>query len=263
MTQQVIDEQESTQIRRRGPGKPFPSITFKDALFLPKSILEYALDGEIQRLTLLDELGMASQSSKTRGLISGSYKYGLTNGSYRAPTLSVTEKGRLIAESDLSSHQFKTNAFELAINQFEPFRQLYDKLKERPLREGQVLQDGLGLDQFSDADRSHAAEIFTANLRFIGLVQDVAGSEHVRDIQLLVREGQDETADPATESTDHEAEAEDEAVASQVENGNVRMPANRPALHIDIQVHIDPTSSADQIDQIFASMAKHLYGDGQ
>lgn len=33
----------------------------------------------------------------------------------------------------------------------------------------------------------------------------------------------------------------------------------RPALHIDIQVHIDPTSSAEQIDQIFASMAKHLY----
>ena len=34
----------------------------------------------------------------------------------------------------------------------------------------------------------------------------------------------------------------------------------RPALHIDIQIHIDPTSSAELIDTIFASMAKHLYG---
>lgn len=34
----------------------------------------------------------------------------------------------------------------------------------------------------------------------------------------------------------------------------------RPALHIDIQVHIDATASAEQIDFIFASMAKHLYG---
>lgn len=34
-----------------------------------------------------------------------------------------------------------------------------------------------------------------------------------------------------------------------------------PSLHIDLQIHISPESSADQIDQIFASMAKHLYGN--
>ena len=33
-----------------------------------------------------------------------------------------------------------------------------------------------------------------------------------------------------------------------------------PALHIDVQIHISPEASADQIDQIFASMSKHLYG---
>jgi hypothetical protein len=33
-----------------------------------------------------------------------------------------------------------------------------------------------------------------------------------------------------------------------------------PSLHIDIQIHISPEASADQIDQVFASMAKHLYG---
>lgn len=35
-----------------------------------------------------------------------------------------------------------------------------------------------------------------------------------------------------------------------------------PGLHIDIQVHIDSKASAEQIDQIFASMARHLYGKG-
>ena len=44
-----------------------------------------------------------------------------------------------------------------------------------------------------------------------------------------------------------------------VEAAKVAAEPNRPALHIDIQVHIDPTSSAELIDQIFASMAKHLY----
>lgn len=33
-----------------------------------------------------------------------------------------------------------------------------------------------------------------------------------------------------------------------------------PSLHIDVQIHISPEASTTQIDQIFASMAKHLYG---
>jgi hypothetical protein len=36
--------------------------------------------------------------------------------------------------------------------------------------------------------------------------------------------------------------------------------AKHPAVHIDIQIHISPESSAEQIDKIFESMAKHLYG---
>jgi hypothetical protein len=35
--------------------------------------------------------------------------------------------------------------------------------------------------------------------------------------------------------------------------------SSAPALHIDIQIHISPESSAEQVDQIFESMAKHLY----
>jgi hypothetical protein len=36
--------------------------------------------------------------------------------------------------------------------------------------------------------------------------------------------------------------------------------AKQPAIHIDIQIHISPESSAEQIDKIFESMARHLYG---
>lgn len=35
-----------------------------------------------------------------------------------------------------------------------------------------------------------------------------------------------------------------------------------PTVHIDIQIHISPDSSAEQVDQIFQSMAKHLYKTG-
>jgi hypothetical protein len=33
-----------------------------------------------------------------------------------------------------------------------------------------------------------------------------------------------------------------------------------PEVHIDIQIHISPESTAEQIEKIFESMAKHLYG---
>jgi len=38
---------------------------------------------------------------------------------------------------------------------------------------------------------------------------------------------------------------------------------NAPELHINIQLHISPESSANQIDKIFESMAKHLKGFGK
>jgi hypothetical protein len=40
----------------------------------------------------------------------------------------------------------------------------------------------------------------------------------------------------------------------------VPMSNPRPNLHVDVQVHISADASSDQIDAVFASMAKHLYG---
>lgn len=39
---------------------------------------------------------------------------------------------------------------------------------------------------------------------------------------------------------------------------NTTFPGSAPELHINIQLHISPESSAEQIDKIFDSMAKHL-----
>ena len=39
-------------------------------------------------------------------------------------------------------------------------------------------------------------------------------------------------------------------------NGSV---SSSPNLHIDLQIHISPDASSEQIDSIFASIAKHLY----
>lgn len=51
-----------------------------------------------------------------------------------------------------------------------------------------------------------------------------------------------------------------ESPISKAEHTIDTQPASfTPKLHIDIQIHISPDASTEQIDQIFASMAKHLY----
>ena len=45
-------------------------------------------------------------------------------------------------------------------------------------------------------------------------------------------------------------------------NGLDRSRRTDPEVNISLQIHIDPSASADQIDQIFKSMAVHLYGGG-
>ena len=35
----------------------------------------------------------------------------------------------------------------------------------------------------------------------------------------------------------------------------------QPSVHIDLQIHISPEADSKQIDQIFASMRRHLYGN--
>lgn len=67
-----------------------------------------------------------------------------------------------------------------------------------------------------------------------------------------------------------EASFEGAAIPNDSRSGNPAHPqqsdgrnmGNRflPSVHIDVQVHISPDATADQIDQVFASMAKHLYG---
>jgi len=42
-------------------------------------------------------------------------------------------------------------------------------------------------------------------------------------------------------------------------NAPARQALQQPVVHLDINIHIDSTASPDQIEQIFASMERHLY----
>ena len=74
----------------------------------------------------------------------------------------------------------------------------------------------------------------------------------------------DFSTNSGTETANSEPESpsstNQDAAATPSPNGAFVSNTIRPEIHIDIQIHISPEASTDQIDQIFSSTSKHLYG---
>ena len=253
--------EESTESRRRGrgPNKPYPPLAFQDALELSKRILELGFTSEIPRLTLMNDMGVSPGGNKARDLISSSYKYGLTDGNYNSKTLTLTEVGRRMANSALSTSEDRMLGFSLAIERVESFRALHEMMLDSRLRTRTVIHFELTKLGVDETHCDEAAEVLEANLRFLGLVQDVSGADYVVGVE-------ESTPDKAVaiEVLPTPQVASEPSPAPPQTSATASAPrldvSSDPTVHIDVQIHIDSSASSEQIDQIFSSMARHLYG---
>ena len=230
--------------------KPFPLIDFETALSFARNIQSSGAEGTIKRLTLLDLTGMRPGSSKTRSLITHSATYGLTKGSYAAEFISLTEDGRLAIAGPVTGPQRKRH-FQLAISRIAPFDGVFKRFKGKGVPNPAVIRDELEAFGVAPADTARAMDTLLSNLRFLGAIRNVAGADHIVEPEY----------DEVTAGAGH-ADAGD-AVGDRKDDGDAEETRLRgqamPSLHIDVQVHIDSSATAEQIDQIFKSMATHLY----
>ena len=242
MTQQSPSELEAAR-RRRGRGvhfKPFPTVSFEDALLLPKGIAQYGVDGEMERRALFAELKRAPESGRSKALVTNAVKYGLIVRKRPGDLLaSPTAAGwpwrqRGVPWRRQCGSSWPWNSFGLQ----RPLRKAErPALSRRPGAEGRAGQRRRGRGGPGSGGGSVCGEP-----AFPG-----AGSGQRRH-GLCPRHRRT----PRCLSAKFRKDSPESPVAA---------AAKRPALHIDIQVHIDPTASAEQIDHIFASMARHFYGD--
>jgi hypothetical protein len=80
--------------RRRRKQRPFPASSFKEASELAEAMVEMAGGGrEVRRVTLFDHLGHSPESGPSRQAVTNSARFGLTEGSYQAETLTLTDDG--------------------------------------------------------------------------------------------------------------------------------------------------------------------------
>ncbi len=248
----------ASSTRRRGP-KPFPVLKLEEVLPLAKTIHNEGVSGQLRRLTLFDRLNRSPDSSLSRQMVISSNRYGLTTGGAQAETITLTDTGRAIVTESSNFRNVQKSKFDCAIGGIPPFQQLYDKLKNQRVPGSDVLVTELQELGVASSDCKLASDVFLANARFIGLIQEVSGSERIIPIEQVLEEAGN-VVESETLNTKVSLPSDD---ASKVTPPEERNETSGPSLHIDVQVHIDSSATTDQIDQIFASMAKHLYGKGE
>ena len=181
-------ETEIKELKKTRKCSNIPARTFEDAMQLAQGIWECASGQKVRRLTLFDHLGKSPDSGHSRVLITSSSKYGITSGGYQADYIELTDNGRTASNPDLSNVDRIYAQFELAILSNEYFKGLYDSFKGIKMPTTQVLEDKVKELGINVDDAKSCVEIFTANAKYIGLIQVLSGAQRLLSIEHLLEE---------------------------------------------------------------------------
>lgn len=189
---------ESASSKRR-QARTFPAMSFKEAMAWPAEILQHGAGKPIRRLTLLDTIQRSPTSSATRALITASNQYALTSGGYNAENVELTRKGRQAVDPTAAPRGQATARFELSIEGVAPFKALFDTYAGSRLPAVGVLRDAARDAGTAEEHVSECVETFLVNVRDLGLVATIAGTEHLLRLADLLERISSENAPPTLE----------------------------------------------------------------
>ena len=144
---------------------------------------------EVRRVTLFDHLGRSPESGHSRQAVTNSARYGLTEGSYQAETLALTDDGLKAVNPDASPRERGRAQFKLAVDGIPPFKALYERFAGNKLPAQQVMRDFLTDEHdLSEEDAKEAVELFILNAREIGLIRMLSGAERILTLDHMLDE---------------------------------------------------------------------------
>jgi hypothetical protein len=180
----------------------FPKHTLEDALPLAQKIQDEMGGAPMNRLLLADALGLSPSSSNFRDLLSSAYKYGLTDGTEKADTISLTATGA--AATQHADPASRLRALRQAALTPIVFGRLLRDYSNKKVPSAEMLPKILRA-QYAVPDEltSECAAHIAANGRFVDIIRDIGGSAHVLlDADLSAKpivNGEQESAEPAKE----------------------------------------------------------------
>jgi hypothetical protein len=283
-----MDEIETTTRRTRTPGIQYPGASLADVLNL-LGVLE-ADGGEVSVGRIAARVEMAEGAANFKRLLISARAYGLAEWVNADKTvLGITVAGRKAAAGEpdeLLRALIRPPAFRNIARKFAG-RQLPAAGLSEPFKVAGVAPAGVTL----------AARNFEASADAAGAIAAEGGRRVLRHDLPFDAVDAEMPAAPAKAVTQAKATADAPPALSAPGGGRASRPRSRagrvttqteprpsrtdvppvggrgterghpdgdrppvPSLNIAVQVYIDKEMSADQVDQVFASLAKHLYG---
>lgn len=174
--------------RRRRRTRIYPACPFEESVDFATKLFKFGSGQPVRRVSLFDHLQKSPDSSASRQLIVNANKYGLTEGSYSAENLKLTDAGRTAVDDEASPRAQTKERINLSIEKVEPFRQLYERFVGNRLPAKTALVDAVREFGVEDDSAEEAVDIFILNLRFVGLLQMLSGAERIVTVDHVLSE---------------------------------------------------------------------------
>lgn len=164
--------------KRRRRQRPFPRDALEEALKIAKTIQDQNNEQPMKRIFIADHLKIKPESSNFRYLISSSYKYGLTKGSYQTEYISLTPLGAAITKTE--DERRKIPYLQEASQKVKVFKDFYQRYRDAKLPSEEYAKKLLK-DEFKVPEEhlSECLNLMLTNGRFAEIIKDVAGAPRV------------------------------------------------------------------------------------
>ena len=193
----VVTDGPSGSRKKRTP-RPYPPLSFPEALAFGKAIQQHAAGNKVRRLVLFDNMKRSAENTAARTLVTASNQYKITKGSYNAEYVELTTDGR-IATADGSSPADRLKAsFRLAIENNSWFKSLYDTFQDNRWPSTSVIEDHLRTAGLDEEFVAECVATFTVNAKSLGLLKPVAGAERLLTLEHAVEELGSQAEQPGT-----------------------------------------------------------------
>lgn len=155
----------------------FPLHSLQDALAVARAIRDHSAGKPMNRNLLADALGKSPESSGIRDLLSSSYKYGLTEGTEKAPEISLSDLGQDATSGDDAREAQALRQAALKPSLFDRFYRDYDQNK---VPNPEMLKKFL-ITKYEVAEvyAEECATILTANGKLVGIMKELTGGARV------------------------------------------------------------------------------------
>lgn len=163
----------------KGQAKPYPSFSVKAAAELAQRIRDTNAGKPFSRLLLADAMDRKPSSPQFRDLITAAGKYGFTEGSYTAETISLTDRGHRLTKP--RSEEEYLAAMREAVRSIRIFEQLLRHFEGNRLPELKFLINTIERPPYSlpTADARVCADVFIQSSREVGFVRQISGTLRV------------------------------------------------------------------------------------